>query len=248
MTTFNYVKIFNNIESFRDSIAFSPRPGYNRHTMKSKKIPLHLIITAGGTREHLDPVRYISNASSGRMGYALARAAIKAGHKVTLITAPTSLEPPRRADVVQVVSAAQMFAAVKKHFRACDVLIMAAAVADYTPVKKEKAKRKKEKGALTLKLKPTADILAWVGKHKTKQYIVGFALEDRDLKASAEKKLHSKKADMIIANTPAAIGGESSCVYLKTPQTSWTKLQGKKDCIAVLILKAIVKIGFVSFF
>jgi phosphopantothenoylcysteine synthetase/decarboxylase len=125
---------------------------------------------------------------------------------------------------------------------------MAAAVTDYTPVKKEKAKRKKEKGALTLKLKPTADILAWAGRHRKKQFVVGFALEDRNLKANAEKKLRSKNADMIIANTPAAIGGESSRVYLKTPQTSWTKLQGKKDHLAVLIFKAIVKIGFVSFF
>ena len=221
---------------------FFSRRKYDGQEMTRKKNKLRLVVTAGGTREYLDPVRYISNASSGRMGYALAQAALKAGHRVTLITAPTSLEPPRGADVVQVVSAAQMFAAVKKHFRACDVLIMAAAVADYTPVKKEKAKRKKEKGALTLKLKPTADILAWAGKHKTKQCVVGFALEDRNLKANAGKKLRSKNADMIIANTPAAIGGENACVYLKTPQTCWVKLQGQKDRLAVLILKTIVKI------
>jgi phosphopantothenoylcysteine decarboxylase/phosphopantothenate--cysteine ligase len=209
--------------------------------MKQKKTQLHLIITAGGTREYLDPVRYISNASSGRMGYALARAAIAAGHRVTLITAPTALTPPRGADVVDVVSAADMAAAVKKHFSRCDVLIMAAAVSDYTPIEKAKVKTKKEKGLLTLKLEPTEDILAWAGRHRKKQFVVGFALEDRDLRANAEKKLHSKNADMIIANTPAAIGGESSCVYLKTPQTPWTKLQGKKDRLAGLILKAIIK-------
>jgi phosphopantothenoylcysteine decarboxylase/phosphopantothenate--cysteine ligase len=221
-------------------MAFSPRPGYNKRTMKPKKTKLHFVITAGGTREYLDPVRYISNASSGRMGYALARAAIKAGHKVTLITAPTALTPPRGADVVRVVSAADMAAVVKKYFGRCDGLIMAAAVSDYTPIEKSKVKTKKEKGLLTLKLEPTEDILAWAGRHRKKQFVVGFALEDCDLKANAEKKLHSKNADMIIANTPAAIGGESSCVYLKTPQTGWTKLQGKKPRLAERIIWAIV--------
>jgi len=210
--------------------------------MAQKKTILHLIITAGGTREYLDPVRYISNASSGRMGYALARAAIKAGHKVTLITAPTALTPPRGADVVRVVSAADMAAAVKKNFGRCDVLVMAAAVSDYTPVEKAKVKTKKEKGLLTLKLEPTEDILAWAGRHRKKQFVVGFALEDCDLKANAEKKLHSKNADMIIANTPAAIGGDSSCVYLKTPLTRWTKLQGKKNRLAKLIVNEVVKL------
>ena len=209
--------------------------------MKSKKTQLHLVITAGGTREYLDPVRYISNASSGRMGYALARAAIAAGHKVTLITTPTALTPPRGADVVCVVSAADMAAAVKKYFGRCNMLIMAAAVSDYTPVEKAKVKKKKEKRIITLRLRPTEDILAWAGKHKKGQFVAGFALEDRNLKANAEKKLHSKNADMIIANTPAAIGGESSCVYLKTPHSGWTKLQGKKDRLADLILKAIVR-------
>jgi phosphopantothenoylcysteine synthetase/decarboxylase len=209
--------------------------------MAQKKKTLHFVITAGGTREYLDPVRYISNASSGRMGYALAQAALKAGHKVTLITAPTAITPPKGAKVVDVVSAADMAAAVKKHFKPCDCLIMAAAVSDYTPVEKAKVKRKKEKRVLTLKLKPTEDILAWAGKHKKKQVIIGFALEDRNLKANAEKKMRSKNADMIIANTLAAIGGESSCVYLKTSQTSWIKLQGKKDRLAGLIVKEIVK-------
>jgi phosphopantothenoylcysteine synthetase/decarboxylase len=208
--------------------------------MAQKKKTLHFVITASGTREYIDPVRYISNASSGRMGYALAQAAINAGHKVTLITAPTFLDPPKGVNVVGVVSAADMFAAVKKYFSRCDGLIMAAAVSDYTPVEKAKVKSKKAKRVLTLKLKPTEDILAWAGKHKKKQYIVGFALEDRNLKANAEKKMLSKNADMIIANTPAAIGAGSSCVYIKTSTTVWIKLQGKKDRLAVLILKAIV--------
>lgn len=208
--------------------------------MANQKTKLHFVVTAGGTREYLDPVRYITNASSGRMGYALAQAALKAGHKVTLITAPTTIVPPKGATMVEVVSAADMFAAVKKHFKQCDCLIMAAAVSDYTPLEKAKVKRKKEKQILTLKLKSTEDILAWAGKHKKKQLVIGFALEDRNLKANAQKKLISKNADMIIANTPAAIGAEQSSVYLKTPKTSWKRLHGSKDQIAVLIIRTII--------
>ncbi|GAI09660.1 unnamed protein product, partial [marine sediment metagenome] len=104
---------------------------------------MHILITAGGTREYLDPVRFISNASSGRMGYALARAALRAGHKVTLVTAPTAQRPPSQAKVIEVETAAQMFKAVKKHFEKCDCLIMAAAVADYTPASPAKTKIKK---------------------------------------------------------------------------------------------------------
>ena len=138
---------------------------------------MRILITAGGTREYIDPVRFISNASSGRMGYALARAAIKTGHTVTLITAPTSLRIPNGVSVTNVETAAQMFEAVKKHFRRCDCLIMAAAVADYTPARPVKTKIKKTGQSITLQLQPTSDILKWAGKHKKEdQIIVGFAL------------------------------------------------------------------------
>jgi phosphopantothenoylcysteine synthetase/decarboxylase len=208
--------------------------------MALKKTKLTFLITAGGTREYIDPVRYISNASSGRMGYALAQAAIKAGHKVTLIIAPTAITPPKGANIVDVVSAADMAAAVKKYFKQCDCLIMAAAVSDYTPIEKSKVKRKKKKAIITLKLKRTEDILAWAGKHKKNQCVVGFALEDRNLQANAQKKLISKNADMIIANTPAAIGAENSSVYLKTLHSAWIKLEGKKDHLSSMIFKAII--------
>jgi phosphopantothenoylcysteine synthetase/decarboxylase len=205
-------------------------------TIKNK---LHFLITAGGTREYLDPVRYITNASSGRMGYALAQAAIDAGHSVMLISAPTTLTPPKGAKVVPVVSAAEMFKAVKKAFKRCDCLIMAAAVSDYTPISKSNVKRKKEKGILTLRLKPTEDILAWAGKHKKKQFVVGFALEDRNLKTNANKKLISKNADMIIANAPTVIGKTQSQILIKTPQSDWLNLKGDKEELAVAILELI---------
>ena len=185
---------------------------------------MHFLITAGGTREYIDPVRFISNASSGQMGYALASAAIKAGHKATLISA-ADLQPTIGVEFVGVDSAAEMFAAVKKFFAKCDCLIMAAAVSDYTPVKKSKIKIKKSKRNLVIRLKPTVDILKWAGKHKKQnQIVVGFAIEDKNLHSSAEKKLREKNLDMIIANPPAAIGAEKSSVHIKTPDHKWLKL------------------------
>jgi len=205
---------------------------------------MRFLITAGGTREYIDPVRFITNASSGRMGYALARAALKAGHKVTLISA-SDLQPPVGIEFVGVDSAAEMFGAVKKHFPRCDCLVMAAAVADYTPVKQAKTKIKKTGKPLTIKLKPTVDILKWAGKKKKKnQIVVGFALEDRSVRARAEKKLKEKNLDMIIANTPAAIGADKSTVQMKTPQSRWSKIQNAtKATIAKNIIRTIENIN-----
>jgi phosphopantothenoylcysteine synthetase/decarboxylase len=183
---------------------------------------MQFLITAGGTREYIDPVRFISNASSGKMGYALARAARKAGHKVTLIAAPAALREPRGVKVIKVETAAEMFEAVKKQFKKCNCLIMAAAVADYTPSRPAKVKIKKSGKALILRLKPTTDILKWAGRHKTKgQIVVGFALEDKALRTRAEKKMMEKNLDMIIANAPAAIAAEKSTVYIKTNCLAW---------------------------
>lgn len=196
------------------------------HRVSRIDIRMHFLITAGGTREYIDPVRFISNASSGKMGYALARAALKAGHKVTLTTAPTALRPPNTARVVGVESAAEMFEVVKEHFRKCDCLIMAAAVADYAPVRSAKTKLKKTGQHLTIKLKPTEDILKWAGRHKKRhQIVVGFALEDKAVRARAEAKLAEKRLDMIVANPLAAIGAEKSTFQVKTPDGSWNKIQ-----------------------
>jgi len=203
------------------------------------KRPIHFLITAGGTREYIDPVRFISNASSGRMGYCLARAAQRAGHKVTLVST-SDLQPPVGVNFVGVDSAAQMFSAVKKFFAECDCLIMAAAVADFTPAKTSKTKIKKTGKPVTIKLKPTADILKWAGIHKKKnQIVVGFALEDKNLWANAEKKLIEKKLDMIIANTSAAIGAEQASVQIKMPDHKWIKLpKANKITIAGKIISS----------
>lgn len=182
---------------------------------------LHFLITAGGTREYIDPIRFITNAGSGKMGYALARAAIKAGHKTTLITTVKNSE----LKIVEVETADQMFKAVKKHFKKCDCLIMAAAVSDYTPAEKSKVKIKKSKKDLAIKLKPTVDILQWAGKNKAKgQIVVGFALEDRNLRKNAEKKLKDKNLDMVIANNLTVIGAESAAVHIKTAGSKWIEI------------------------
>ncbi len=201
---------------------------------------MHFLITAGGSREYIDPVRFISNASSGKMGYALARAAIAAGHKVTLITAPVLLRPPARAKLVKVETSAEMFTAVKKYFGRCDCLIMAAAVSDYTPLRPSKTKIKKSGADLTIRLKPTADILKWAGKHKKSRIVAGFALEDKAIRRNAERKLKEKNLDMIIANTTAAIGAETSSVHIKTPSSKWTKTgPAAKSAIAKKIIRLI---------
>ena len=205
------------------------------------RIEMRILITAGGTREYIDTVRFISNASSGRMGYALAREALKAGHKVILVTAPTAQRPPSGAKVIEVETAAQMFDRVKKHFEKCDCLIMAAAVADYTPARPAKTKIKKTTKHLTLKLKPTADILKWAGKHKKKnQIVVGFALEDKNVRARAEKKFKEKNLDIIIANTPAAIGSTKSTVHIKIPHSSWVELSSKSKAVIASKIIALV--------
>jgi phosphopantothenoylcysteine decarboxylase/phosphopantothenate--cysteine ligase len=172
------------------------------------------------------------------MGYALARAALKAGHKVTLITAVTNRRKPPGAQVVDVETAAEMFKAVKYHFEKCDCLIMAAAVSDYTPIEPSKTKIKKNTQALTINLKPTTDILKWAGLNKSKkQIVVGFALEDKNLRQNAEKKLTEKNLDMIIANTPAAIGASKSTVEIKTFNSEWNTINNlDKNAISEKII------------
>lgn len=206
---------------------------------------MRILITAGGTREYIDPVRFISNASSGQMGYELARAALKAGHKVTLIT--TVIRKSNfmdKSSIIKIDSAADMFDAVKKNFDNCDCLIMAAAVADYTPAKKSKSKIKKNENELTIQLKPTKDILKWAGKYKNtknkKRIVIGFALEDKNLLQNAEKKLKEKKLDMIIANDVSAINSEKTTVHIKGALTDWQIIENStKTSIAKAIIKLI---------
>jgi phosphopantothenoylcysteine decarboxylase/phosphopantothenate--cysteine ligase len=167
-----------------------------------------VLITAGPTREYLDPVRFLSNASTGRMGCALAAAAKAQGHRVTLVLGPASVDPPEVDELVRVTTAAEMREAVLARFDGCDVFFGAAAVSDYRPVAREAQKIKKVRERLALDLERTADILGEVSARRRGQVLVGFCLETEDLEARAREKLKAKGLDLVVANGPEAIGAE----------------------------------------
>ena len=161
---------------------------------------LTVLITAGPTREALDPVRYLSNHSSGKMGYAIAEAAVEAGAKVILVSGPVSLETPDRVTRINVESAADMEAAVKEQIKHADIFVASAAVADYRPVTVQQDKIKKKEERLTLELEKNTDILAMVKADYAKTFCVGFAAETQDLESYARAKLEQKNIEMIAAN------------------------------------------------
>lgn len=162
---------------------------------------LHVLVTAGPTQEAIDPVRYITNHSSGKMGYAIARRAMLRGASVTLVSGPTSLTPPPFVDVIPIVSAEDMYNAVTKHAEDADFIIKSAAVADYRPAEVADDKIKKKSDDMSIPLTRTKDILKYLGSHKPEgQLICGFSMETRDMLENSSKKLTSKNVDMIAAN------------------------------------------------
>lgn len=162
---------------------------------------MHFLITAGPTREALDPVRYLSNRSSGRMGFALAAAAQQAGHRVTLIAGPVSLETPRGVERVDVVSAQEMYEAVREHIADAEVAVFSAAVADYRPARAAEHKIKKSAETLTLTLERTPDILGSVRSvFDWRGFLTGFAAETENLLTNARDKLERKGCDLVVAN------------------------------------------------
>ena len=182
----------------------------------------HVVITAGATQEEIDPVRYITNHSTGKMGYALAKEARNAGARVTLISGKTNLPKPYGVDVVAVTSAADMAKSVIDNFEKADVLIMSAAVADYTPIEKAEQKIKKTDGDLSIALKRTQDILLTIGQNKREdQIVIGFAMETENLLENAAKKLQEKNANYIIANSirepGAGFGVDTNIVKIISP-------------------------------
>ena len=159
------------------------------------------LITAGPTREPIDPVRYISNRSSGKMGYAIAEAALDTGHDVILISGPVNLAPPRDAKFISVSTSDEMFEAVHQHADSSDVCVLCAAVADYKPAEVSPVKIKKRADGISIELVPTRDILQSLGRqHARKFLLVGFAAETDHLEANAAKKLREKNCDIIVAN------------------------------------------------
>ena len=217
-----------------DRALFAPRD------LAGKKV----VVTAGATQEPMDPVRYITNHSTGKMGYAIARACMLRGADVTLLTAPTALRPVPFVKTVPFTTAESLFEAVKAHAMDADALIVAAAVADYRPVNVADEKIKKKDGDLTLPLARTQDILAWVGAHKPeKLFVCGFSMETENLLENSAAKLQRKNMDMIVANnlkTPGAgFGVDTNVVTILTREGAEPLPLQSKDDVAMHIAAAI---------
>ncbi|WP_103107577.1 bifunctional phosphopantothenoylcysteine decarboxylase/phosphopantothenate--cysteine ligase CoaBC [Brevibacillus reuszeri] len=205
----------------------------------------HVLVTAGPTREKIDPIRYITNHASGKMGYAIAEAARDRGAKVTLVSGPTSLERPSGVEFVAVESVQDMFDAVMQHLPESDIVIKSAAVSDYRPKTVQEHKMKKGDGPLVLELDKAPDILKTVGEHKTKQFVVGFAAETQDVLKHAQSKIERKNLDMIVANNVltegAGMGSDTNVVTIMTragEQLALDKLS--KRAVAEKILDAVL--------
>jgi phosphopantothenoylcysteine decarboxylase / phosphopantothenate---cysteine ligase len=199
--------------------------------------PLRFLITAGPTREFIDPVRFISNRSSGKMGYALAETARAVSPNTVLISGPTALTPPKGVEFVNVTTAQEMADAVFVRFEQCDVMIMAAAVCDFRPKAPAKSKIKKQTFGGSLDVVPTIDILAELGKRKQSQLLVGFAAETGDLEGNATEKLKCKRLDLIVANDANAFEAETNRVTLLDAAGQKEQLpeMSKRDVAAAII-------------
>lgn len=200
----------------------------------------HVVVTAGPTREHVDPVRYISNESSGRMGFAIAAAAARAGHRVTLVAGPVQLGTPRGVRRVDVTSAREMLGAVREAFERADALYMAAAVADWRPARRRAGKwRAKDSGAAgtTLALVRNPDILATVARRKGPRLVVGFALETGSGLRRARRKLAAKNADYVVLNDASALNAERTNVTILGTEGTVRRLsdQSKEAVARVLV-------------
>ena len=204
---------------------------------------LRIAVTAGPTQEPLDPVRYLTNHSTGKMGYAVARAAAMRGADVTLIHGPSALPPVRFTEDVPITTAQDMYDAVTSRFDAMDILVMAAAVADYRPATVADDKIKKKDGDLSIPVERTADILGTIGPRKTRQFLCGFSMETRDLIENSTAKLHKKNMDMIVANNlkvpGAGFGVDTNVVTIITAQGTTELPLQSKDAVAGHIADAI---------
>lgn len=204
-----------------------------------------ILITAGPTQERIDPVRFISNHSSGKMGYALAKICMLRGADVTLVTGKTSIEPPKFVRVVNITSAQEMYDAVVSEFDRQDIVIKAAAVADYTPSNPADEKVKKKDGDLSIPLERTADILKYLGEHKEHQFLCGFSMETENMLENSTKKIHKKNLDMIVANnvktSGAGFGVDTNVVTLITADSVRELEIMTKDEVAEHIIDAILE-------
>lgn len=211
---------------------------------EKKLIGKKVLVTAGPTVEAIDPVRFITNHSTGKMGYAIARVAAAMGAEVTLISGPTSIEPPIRVNTINIESAKEMFKVVKDHFDESDIIIKSAAVADYTPCEYVNEKIKKSDDDMSIKLKRTDDILAYVGENKRdNQFVCGFSMETENMLENSKAKLKKKNVDMIVANNikveGAGFATDTNVVtFIKENEVKELPIMNKLD-VAYELLKTI---------
>ena len=208
---------------------------------------LNVLVTAGPTQEAADPVRYLTNHSTGKMGYAIATVCARRGASVTLVSGPTALKKPQFVRTVEITTAKEMFEAVAGRASEQDIIVKAAAVADYRPKSVSSEKMKKKDGELTLELERTDDILAWLGGHKRPgQFLCGFAMETQDLIGNARQKLQKKNLDMIVANSlrveGAGFGGDTNVVTMITENEELSLGKMSKEEIASKIMDRIMDI------
>ena len=211
--------------------------------VKGDLVGEHVMITAGPTREAIDPVRYITNGSSGKMGYALAREAINRGAKVTLISGPVDIEAPPGVELIKVKSSSEMFKAVMDNYIDATVIVMTAAVSDYRPEIVSESKIKKSSATMDMTLVKTTDILKEVGEKKDSRILVGFALETDNLIENAKEKLKSKHLDIIVANSAEAIEADKSSIAIIDCYNDLQTLDNVgKDKSAEVILDKVVEL------
>lgn len=202
-----------------------------------------VLVTAGPTREAIDPVRYVSNASSGRMGYAVARAAKRRGAEVVLVSGPSYLPKPPGIDFIPVTTAEEMLDACVRYYQQSTIVVMAAAVSDYRPVKSFTKKVKKDDRFLAMEMERTVDVLKYMGKKKKGQFLVGFALETEDLEENARRKLKEKNLDIVVGNNPAGLDSPVNQVMIMDREGEIENLPPlKKDEVADRILDKVVRL------
>lgn len=201
---------------------------------------MKILITAGPTREYVDDVRFLSNASSGRMGYAIAEAAVKAGHEVVLVTGPVDLPVPAGVKVTQIETTDELRMSCLELFPSCDGIIATAAVCDYRPLKRVEGKITKTGEPIVLELVETSDVLAELGEQKQDRWVVGFALESQDPRNNAMRKLRMKNCDCIVLNDTSAISSMENQVEILSPDAETiAEFRGLKTSIAEQLIEFI---------
>ncbi len=212
--------------------------------IRNPQSALRILVNAGPTREYFDTVRFISNPSTGKQGFAIARAARDRGHEVVLVAGPVDLPDEPDLKMIRVTTAAEMADACKAEFEHCDAAILTAAVCDYRPREQLSHKRAKSDASLQVHLEPTEDICAALGQTKGRRVVIGFAMDDREGRRRAEAKLKRKNCDVMVANGPKNIGSDRVTIRILHRQEGWSEpLSGTKQDIARHVISVLERLN-----